>query len=411
MNVVLQASRTTKWWRMKTLFGLFVALYFAALIFTHQFWITRMEAVHDTQKQKQIQQESVPCNFPTNQQHPSKPPPPRHHLRLDWSNVTVQSPLALKIQQIMTQPCRQPADQLFYGRYTIPYSGIGSCLHVWSQALCHALRQDRVMLTRGVWTWAGKETVDESPLRVYFGPHESASECIRLQRTMNQTVPVQIPPDHQMPFSGLAYRGPCNYSALLEDDNDDHSSHYNVSTSDYRAAAMEWLFQSVNSNVIKAAERQIRFAFPDGLPDPRNLITVHIRWGDKSREMKLQPIARYIEGVESLLEQRRNNNTNDPVHIYVSSEDPKAIEGFVEEADPSWRLHISGPTNPSGSKAATAEVGLEALAALLVSMEANYFVLTLASNWSRLINELRKNVINPRCGNCTAIVDLLYDEL
>jgi hypothetical protein len=47
---------------------------------------------------------------------------------------------------------------------------------------------------------------------------------------------------------------------------------------------------------------------------------------------------------------------------------------------------------------------------LLVAMEANYFVLTTASNWSRLMNELRKNFVEPRCNNCTLMVDLKYGE-
>lgn len=50
--------------------------------------------------------------------------------------------------------------------------------------------------------------------------------------------------------------------------------------------------------------------------------------------------------------------------------------------------------------------GLIALGSLLVSMEANDFVLTTKSNWSRLMNELRKNVLDPRCSGRTKLVDL-----
>jgi len=38
-----------------------------------------------------------------------------------------------------------------------------------------------------------------------------------------------------------------------------------------------------------------------------------------------------------------------------------------------------------------------ALASFVVTTEANGFILTLASNWSRMMNELRKNVVDPRC--------------
>jgi hypothetical protein len=64
----------------------------------------------------------------------------------------------------------------------------------------------------------------------------------------------------------------------------------------------------------------------------------------------------------------------------------------------------------TGTANRTSGVGLVTLALLLVSMEANTFVLTTASNWSRLINELRKNVLDPRCNNCTLMVDLISDE-
>jgi hypothetical protein len=54
--------------------------------------------------------------------------------------------------------------------------------------------------------------------------------------------------------------------------------------------------------------------------------------------------------------------------------------------------------------------GLVALASVLVAMQADDYVLTTKSNWSRLINELRKNVLDPRCGDCTRLVDLAPGE-
>ena len=43
----------------------------------------------------------------------------------------------------------------------------------------------------------------------------------------------------------------------------------------------------------------INLVFPDGVPE--KLITVHVRWGDKSREMKLVAIDEYIKAVEKIL--------------------------------------------------------------------------------------------------------------
>ena len=50
------------------------------------------------------------------------------------------------------------------------------------------------------------------------------------------------------------------------------------------------------------------------------------------------------------------------------------------------------------------------MVALLLALEANYYVLTTQSNWSRLINELRVNRINKLCGDCTHIADILPDH-
>ena len=50
--------------------------------------------------------------------------------------------------------------------------------------------------------------------------------------------------------------------------------------------------------------------------------------------------------------------------------------------------------------------GTIALASLLIAMEADEFVLTTGSNWSRLMNEIRKNIIDPRCHGCTEMIDL-----
>ena len=55
----------------------------------------------------------------------------------------------------------------------------------------------------------------------------------------------------------------------------------------YRAAATEYLFSSGLTTVVqKEVEQQMRMVFGRDTAPP-NLITVHIRWGDKITEMKL----------------------------------------------------------------------------------------------------------------------------
>ena len=50
--------------------------------------------------------------------------------------------------------------------------------------------------------------------------------------------------------------------------------------------------------------------------------------------------------------------------------------------------------------------GLVSLATLLVALEAEYYVLSLGSNWSRLIDELRRTRVDGVCRGCTKMVDL-----
>ena len=114
------------------------------------------------------------------------------------------------------------------------------------------------------------------------------------------------------------------------------------------------------------------------------------------------------------------------VNILLCTEDPKAEDAFRQAANSSWNIcmdHFYTQFLPYRKdrevvmhlpSLITMELhgrpGLWALGSLLVAMEANYFVLTTKSNWARLINELRKNVVNPRCDNCTYLIDLEEGE-
>ncbi|EJK62648.1 hypothetical protein THAOC_16731, partial [Thalassiosira oceanica] len=134
-------------------------------------------------------------------------------------------------------------------------------------------------------------------------------------------------------------------------------------------AAMEFLFQSVRPAVIAEAERQAREAFPEGLPVPNNMVTVHMRWGDKPGEVGEKTLAKYfVAGVKRFV-QKKGLGGISPVHVYLASEDEVAIRAFEKKAPRNWHIHTSGPTGKglifemtSGSN------GLASLGALLLSM-------------------------------------------
>jgi len=203
------------------------------------------------------------------------------------------------------------------------------------------------------------------------------------------------------------------------------------STADLRAAGTEFLLARVSPQIQDEALRQLNrvFATPtttthnSGTANsiPPDLITVHIRWGDKEQEIKLLGIAEYIRAVQDI--QRQRGRSAETANVYLATEDPRAVAEFQAAALPGWKVYVdqyyhdlrshrrdiyNGPNHMALDLAG--RPGTIALGSLLVGMEANDYVLTTASNWSRLYNELRKAVVDPRCGNCTLMVDLKAGE-
>jgi hypothetical protein len=177
---------------------------------------------------------------------------------------------------------------------------------------------------------------------------------------------------------------------------------------EFMSAAMEYLFQSLQPTVIAKAEEQMRRAFPGGMPDPDNIITVHMRWGDKGAELQTLPAEAFVNGAQKMAQEAPRMRR--PIHIYLASEDIDAINAFTRAAPSEWIIHTSGPTQMTDDKDMIAfrsgQNGMDSLAALLVSLQSNNYVLVTTSNWSRLINELRTSVIDPRCQRCTRMLDL-----
>ena len=323
------------------------------------------------------------------------------HLRLDWTNVSLTSPMAKKIEAHMTN-CSLPLG-IFRMRNRM---GLGSDLHVWSQVLCNAMHENVRVVSLLPWQWRDESTcADEtvSSLNCYFHSSEVQCSSDRHVISLNQSL--------HMISSPYTVRCP---SILPNTSTPDQLS-------DFRASAMEYLFRSMSPAVVHEAERQLNLVFPQHVPV--DLITVQMRWGDKKKEMKLLPAHDYVKGVQQILQQRQQ--TNSTVSIYLATEDPKAVTAFKEAAPKEWNVYVDQyyhdmlpyraaddvyNQGPYTARQTKGRAGLVALASLLVAMEANDFVLTTASNWSRLMNELRKHVLDARCNNCTRMVDLKYGE-
>jgi hypothetical protein len=289
-------------------------------------------------------------------------------------------------------------------------NGIGSQLHVWSQLFCNANQvgyRIRTVRYDPEWLWLDQTYCEtgqrnKSPLLCYFPAIEN-----RCGIEPEQVHTVMTIPEPKRLLLG------CNTTAQKRRQHDEDGN--DAAIADLRAGAIEYMFQNVSNVLVQEAERQIGLLFgTQGAPT--NLITVHIRWGDKFFEMDLVPIEQYIHAIQRILD-RRGNTTH--VHIYLASEDPWAVSEFQNAALAHWNVYVDrtvlemDPYRPSKGNRASwttrntrGRAGLVALASLLVAMEAVDYVLTTGSNWSRLMNELRTNVVDVHCANCTTMIDL-----
>jgi hypothetical protein len=307
--------------------------------------------------------------------------------------------------------------------------GLGSNLHLWTQGLCDAWfggkdptrgkRRMRTLLTKWIW-------LDESHCNValLMGKESSPWHCY-FESVEAQCNATDVRPVVQK----------FNYEAYPACNQGDSQGNISSSTLEWRAVAMEYLFRHVSPLVLHEAERQIGIIFGNAsgadktnlspVEVPSNLVVVHVRWGDKYKEMALPSMDEYIQATNRIVEARRDRQrlsgraTESDVHIFLATEDPKAIHAFTEQADPSWKIYVDLVGNEFGwlrptdgnhasdtSSYTKGRSGLLALGSLILALEGVDFVLTLASNWSRVMNMLRVNIIDPWCGNCTNMIDL-----
>jgi hypothetical protein len=350
-------------------------------------------------------------------------------LRLDYTNLELLSPFAKEYERIQNN-CSINTLAITRQR---PFTGLGSDIHVYSTSMCKAIELNSARLrTVGSWIWNSIEhcpivdidnnTITTSPMLCYFPKSETV--CPNDDNDDNEDMIERV---------NLTDLG-----GLIDVNSCPNVTEQYGGTSAIRAATTEYLFTRVADFVVKEAERQLQILFGNNTSTnnkvPDNLITVHIRWGDKQLVMGLLPMERYINAVHKIVNERKiarnttvsSNADDEQVHIYLSTEDPKAVEQFMSTKPSHWNVYLDQyyvemipyrhqfgdeyGGNSNLVKLSQGRSGVIAMGSLLVAMEAKDYVLTTASNWSRLMNEIRKNIIDPRCQFCTSIVDLLSWE-
>lgn len=350
-------------------------------------------------------------------------------LRFDWSNLALISPLAKMMEAHQTN-CQLPLGDLRM-RNT---AGLGSDLHVWTQALCNGMQDKVRVVTHGPWIFRDSNACAAATASTNH--HDTTTRKVN-QRDKDDALAmlcyfphseVRCPQDRLMTTGALAGASSTDRVQLNSaNKNVPRLCHkiretHNLTFSDVRAAGVEYLFARTGPVIIQEARRQLRLLFGDIPPHPSQLITVHIRWGDKINDMELRPIDEYVTAVQKLAAAK--NLQGSDVYVFLASEDPLAVQGFLDATKVhGWTIAVDAyfqefqtfrdPSlngNPHMAKNLQGRPGLVALASVLVALQANDFVLTTRSNWSRLLNELRKAVIDPRCGSCTQMIDLTQEE-
>ena len=230
---------------------------------------------------------------------------PRFDLRFDWGNLGVKSWWARRIEQTQlychseSNPKNSSNEMKFYIAKQLEVGGVGSNLDQWSQTMCSAVKDDAMLIFRGGFNWArGISTCEEQKLQANgngtgysylscFFPKESTTHCVP-----NRELPVDKK-DRRV----LGRRPIKDYHACSKWLNSQ-----DVPDREFFASSVEWLFSAVSPLVIDEARRQIEDAFGDeGLPDPEDLVTLHIRWGDKVHTMNTKPISTFIKAVHRMV--------------------------------------------------------------------------------------------------------------
>jgi len=128
--------------------------------------------------------------------------------------------------------------------------------------------------------------------------------------------------------------------------------------------------------------------------DPTRSISMHIRHGDKWKEMRVHPLADYLE-VAAWFKDEYGNHSLDT--ILLSSEDPVVFNEIQNNTN--WKVYY----NPNSPKVTTTQISPRDLAQAtgpslfskltFLNLELNArgfaYVGTTQSNWCRLINSLR----------------------
>lgn len=321
-------------------------------------------------------------------------------LRHDWENLPLygwRQKEMMRLQQDCSNKRRTA--------YAINNYGMGSGLVSLSQAFCHSLEhKDTIQIGSTDWIWYDTEfcsgdVTNSSKVHQYIG----GLDCY-----FGHVVQSCSWKDGASPAAWM--RLDCPKVGA-------HPWEYEKRV-DFYGDFFNYLFSRVNPRLIALANKAAMHTFgSEG--SPKDMITVHIRWGDKKQELHgLVEIEEYIKAVESLIKKHQLTT----VHIFLNTIDGRAIDAWNENVkEKNWKTYIwndsvesmsSYDNNPTTDARRTkGAFGTTTMVALLLAMESRFYVITSGSNYSMLIEALRRGVLDKECTGCTDVIDLKHNPL
>ncbi|KAG5180207.1 hypothetical protein JKP88DRAFT_279904 [Tribonema minus] len=196
----------------------------------------------------------------------------------------------------------------------------------------------------------------------------------------------------------------------------------------WRAQGSAYLLRFNARTARELALRRLRAAASGAvpLPLPPGTAAVHVRHGDKFKEMALMSWRDHLAAVEAAAERERWPERR----LYVSTDDAAvAAEVAAPGGVPGWTVHVlpcpeprkrlpervpcrteANSDNPGTARidgvSYAADLTLVSLEDLLIALEAMHFAGQRGSNWTRLIDRLRLVLAGDPVGCCTPYIDV-----
>eukprot|EP00659_Diplonema_papillatum_P006182 gene6182-9466_t len=224
-------------------------------------------------------------------------------------------------------------------------SGLGADIHTYAQALAFAMASGRVLLvdTNEAWWYA----LDKQPssIECFFVPPSSCT-LADAGPAILITPRYQWSPRYKKVVAALGRpvrpypQQPRTVGSTLRAVGSVGNPWSTVPRAEWQAYGYQWWMAQASRYLLRMPQPWLRAAlrrwvdetFPGGVPP--KMIGMHVRHGDKYKEMQLLPLSLYMDHAEKL-----RAAEPDLVDIFVSTEDPKVLNETAFYTSRGWRFH------------------------------------------------------------------------